>query len=116
MMNGNKKMTDIALFPPYNALVIQTDPIHPEWGGICRTVPSLPKHKKEDIAKIVMEHWRQSLMRRMSAEDAIATMKSSSIPYTGKPAASGKGTIFNVNKMPAELQIAIARYVIKNTC
>ena len=108
-------MADTSLFPPYNTLAIQTDPIHPEWGSICRTIPNLPKSKKEAIAKIVMEHRRLSLMRRMSAADASATMKSSGIPYGGKPAAGGKGTILNVNKMPAEVQLAIARYVIKNT-
>nr|QBK90408.1 MAG: BET bromodomain protein [Pithovirus LCPAC103] len=109
------KMTESPFFPPYNLLVIQDTPIHPEWGGICRTIPGLPKKQKEDIGKLVMEHWRLSLMKRMPMVDAINTMKSSGIPYAGKSAAGGKGTTLTVNKLPSELQLVIARYVIKNT-
>lgn len=106
---------DISLFPPYTALTIQDNPIHPDWGGICRTIPNLPKEQKEDIAKLVMEHHRLSLMTRMSSEAAINTLKKSNIPYTGKSTAGGKGVILNVNKLPADLQLVIARYVINNT-
>lgn len=104
-----------SLFPPYNALAIKDDHIYPDWGGICRTIPGIPKSQKEDIAKLIMEHWRLSLMRQHAPENAIKSMLSSGIPYHGKTAAGGKGLIINVSKLPADLQMIIARYVINNT-
>lgn len=104
-----------SLFPPYNALAIDTSVIHPDWGAIARTIPCLPKSIKEDIAKLIMEHYRLSLMTRMSAVDAINYMRTSGIPYGGKMTAGGKGIIFNVDRLPADLQLMVAKYVIKNT-
>lgn len=106
---------DNSLFLPYNALAVDGSSIHPEWGGIARTIPNMPKEQKEDLAKLIMEHWRLGLMTRLSEADAIKHMKTSGIPYGGKTAGGGRGPIFNVNKLPAELQLIIAKYVIKNT-
>ena len=106
---------DSSLFPPYNALAVDGTTVHPDWGAIVRTIPTMPKAQKEDIAKLIMEHWRLNLMTRMSETDAAEHMRSSSIPYTGKTGPGRRGVVFNVNKLPPELQLIIAKCVINYT-
>jgi len=106
---------DNSLFPAYNTLAIDTTPIHPDWGAISRTIPAMNISQKQDIAKLIMEHWRLILRSRMSEEEAISTMRGSPIPFFGKSGPGGRGVIFNVNKLPAELQLIIAKCVVKYT-
>jgi len=104
-----------SLFAGYESLAIDTTPIHPDWGAISRTVPTMTISQKQDIAKLILEHWRLNLLSRMTEEDAIDCMRKSSIPFSGKSGPGGRGVIFNVNKLPAELQLIIAKCVVNCT-
>lgn len=90
-------------FPLYDQLKARTEPIKSDdWKKLCAIINNLPDDQLEHIYALMIHH---AMCETNPPYDVRKP------PYNGKTFESGKGIVFKLNSIPAELQNIIGHYV-----